>query len=519
MSKILHGLGALCYAVAHGPLHEHGDLPMASGVNLGFEPVPLNQSFHGVPLKVNGTVPDYLKGTLYRGAPGAWPDGWWLDGLITLNAFKFESGKVFFTMAWNEDEAYNHSAHGTPLSPILDVAPYPGAIPHNATASFPTGVAFREIDGHLVCSTGVSNVNRIDPKTLAPVEMPFAFEDDFARGVFLAPTHAVMTEDGHLLHHLTTGVQKGSGGTPGYIVTDVAPGTRSRKVLATIEHPKAASWSGKPSFMHQTMATLEYYIMLESVCYYPETVTPVGQVNWAGWESNLFATAHVRLVNRATGESLLYPLAYNVCGIHHVTAYKDPKDPNLIHFDTIQLFPSWIPCAAAFRGTAMSVITSGWAGVGYKMSKLLRITVPLDKPGTKLEPKVISPKLSGIEFPTIRPDRVGKYYTYLYSAWISSIGEPFYDALVKVNSQTGEYIQWKADGHYPGEPIFVKNPDGEAEDGGVVMTNVLDTKNKQTYLLLLDAETFEEIARVGPTPSLFPMASMGITLMMPQRPL
>ena len=50
------------------------------------------------------------RGTFYRGAPGAWPDGWWLDGLITLNAFKFDgAGGVTFTQDWCRDQVYNAS--------------------------------------------------------------------------------------------------------------------------------------------------------------------------------------------------------------------------------------------------------------------------------------------------------------------------------------------------------------------------------------------------------------------------
>lgn len=36
------------------------------------------------------------------------------------------------------------------------------------------------------------------------------------------------------------------------------------------------------------------------------------------------------------------------------------------------------------------------------------------------------------------------------------------------------------------------------------MTNILDSKKKQTYLLILNGNTMQEVARVGPTPHMIP---------------
>jgi len=499
MIKALCVVVAVQQAAAHGFNGGHGLL--ASPVNLGFETIPLNQSFKHVPLQVNGTVPAFMKGTLYRGAPGAWPDGWWLDGLLTIHGFKFEDGQVFYSMRWSEDEAYNHTVAGTPAAKPLDQPEYPGGLRHPHNTSFPTGVAFRKINGALVTSTGVSNVNHIDSDTLASVELPFTYDDDLG-APFLSPTHAAEV-DGYVLGHLVTGVQKGSGGTTGYVVTSIKPGTKTRDIITKIDNPGEASrGKGIPSFQHQPMATPDYYVMLEANCYYPDTVTNVGEVNWAGWKTDLFATAHVRVISRATGESLLYPLAFNIFAIHSINAHQDPETNSLI-LDTIQLFPSDLPCNLAFLGTKTQVLESGFAGYGYKMSKAFRLTMPLDKPGAKVEPRELL-NITGVEFPTIRGDRQGKPYTYAYSNYISGWGKPFYDTIVKFNVKDGSVMQWRVEGHYPGEPIFVADPAGTSEDDGVVITNVLDTVNKESYLLVLDAKTMVQKARVGPTPHHIP---------------
>ena len=58
-------------------------------------------------------------------------------------------------------------------------------------------------------------------------------------------------------------------------------------------------------------------------------------------------------------------------------------------------------------------------------------------------------------------------------------------------------MEWKQEGHYPGEPVFVARPDARAEqeDEGILMTVVLDAAANNSYLLLLDARDLSEIAR------------------------
>jgi len=499
-------LSLLAALAAGARAHEHflllGGNDEPNPAVLGYIPVPLDSSYSDVRLDVEGKVPSYLNGTLYRGAPGHWPDGWWLDGLITLNAFRFSQGSVSYSMQWSKDEAYNRTVAGTAPNPPAPMGPVPGAIPHPANSSWPTGVAFRQVQGQILGSTGISNANSFDAATLQPLEMPFVYSDDLG-APFLAPTHE-QTIDGHVVHHLVTGMQKGSGGVPSYVVYTIKPGTRTRDLVAKIEHPKESSpLAGYPSFQHMPLLTSEYYVMLEAPCYYPETVTSVGEVDWKGWGSNPLAGGHVRLVSRATGESIVYPLKSTVFAMHHINAFHDGN--NLI-IDTIQTFPWFVPCSEAFKGLDMDSYVDNWKkiGSGFAMSKLVRLTLPLDRPGATVAAQPLS-NVTGMEFPTISYDKLnGKPYRYAWGCWMSSAKAPYYDALLKLDVQTGASTSWKVDGHYPGEPIFVPSPEGKSEDDGVVMTNVLDTLKNQTYLVLLDGQTMKQIGRAGPTPHVIP---------------
>ncbi len=101
-----------------------------------------------------------------------------------------------------------------------------------------------------------------------------------------------------------------------------------------------------------------------------------------------------------------------------------------------------------------------------------------------------------MEFPRINYDQYnGKEYTYVYAG--GKINAPAYviDKLIKVHVQTGEVLEWHEAYCYPGEPVFVAAPQVHAEDDGVVLSVVLDARKQTSFLLVLDAHTFKEIAR------------------------
>jgi torulene dioxygenase len=91
-----------------------------------------------------------------------------------------------------------------------------------------------------------------------------------------------------------------------------------------------------------------------------------------------------------------------------------------------------------------------------------------------------------------------------------------WDSIVKHDLETGEAKTWIVHGHTPGEPIFVPKPSsagsvtvqsgldsgggqregsGSSEDQGVLLSVVLDGIKGKSYLLVLDAQTMEEVGR------------------------
>jgi carotenoid cleavage dioxygenase-like enzyme len=67
--------------------------------------------------------------------------------------------------------------------------------------------------------------------------------------------------------------------------------------------------------------------------------------------------------------------------------------------------------------------------------------------------------------------------------------------LAKVDVTDGSYRLWNEPGCYPSEPVFVRDPEGIAEDDGVALSVVLDSATGRSFMLVLDASTWQELAR------------------------
>ena len=76
-----------------------------------------------------------------------------------------------------------------------------------------------------------------------------------------------------------------------------------------------------------------------------------------------------------------------------------------------------------------------------------------------------------------------------------SVGN-FTNKLIKIDVKNRNSKVWTEKGCQPGEPVFVPRPDRvQEEDDGVVLSVVLDSDKGNSFLLVLDAKSFEEIAR------------------------
>jgi torulene dioxygenase len=102
--------------------------------------------------------------------------------------------------------------------------------------------------------------------------------------------------------------------------------------------------------------------------------------------------------------------------------------------------------------------------------------------------------MKSMELPTINPHYLTKRHRFSYGC-SDRLKSSFMDGLVKFDNVTKESIFWEEKGHTPGEAIFVADPNGMAEDDGVLLSVVLDGYVDRSYLLVLDARELKEVGR------------------------
>ena len=101
-----------------------------------------------------------------------------------------------------------------------------------------------------------------------------------------------------------------------------------------------------------------------------------------------------------------------------------------------------------------------------------------------------------VELPRINYQRCNTHpYEFVYGVGSSRSGN-FIDQLVKVNVKNGAVQVWHSPDCYPGEPVFVAAPDATDEDEGVILSIVLHMQNQNSFLLVLDAQSWDELAKV-----------------------
>ncbi|XP_070290774.1 carotenoid-cleaving dioxygenase, mitochondrial isoform X2 [Salvelinus sp. IW2-2015] len=100
----------------------------------------------------------------------------------------------------------------------------------------------------------------------------------------------------------------------------------------------------------------------------------------------------------------------------------------------------------------------------------------------------------GLEFPQINYSKFNtRAYRYFYGCGFRHLVG---DSLLKIDLEGKKVKVWYQKGLFPSEPVFVPSPDAVEEDDGVILSVVVTpTEDKSTFLLVLDAKTWEELGR------------------------
>jgi beta,beta-carotene 9',10'-dioxygenase len=427
-------------------------------------------------LPVAGELPRWLGGALVRVTPARLEVGGrrldhWFDGIAMLNRFGVADGRVSYKSRFIDSVAYRDSQEGEWR--------------HGGFATDPCRSLFKRVQSIFSPqATDNPNVNlaRIGERYIAMTETPMPIEFDAET----LETHGQLEYADKLKAHVTTAhphhdperdelvnYHAAFSRVSKYVLYGLPAGSSERRVIAELPVKE-------PSYMHAFGMSGRHLILAE----YPLRVNPL-KLAFSGkpfiqnytWRPDQPAVFQV--VDRETGALRgSYETDAFFC-FHHVNAFERDGGRelvvDLIAYDDPTIIDSLYLDADGPRGAIPS-------------TQLRRYVIDLDGGGVSWEKLADDVELPRIDYGR----RNTKPYRYVYA---SRSADAWFDQLVKVDVSDGTEKVWSAPGCHPGEPIFVREPGTEDEDAGVVLSVVLDAAAGRSSLLVLDARSFEELAR------------------------
>jgi beta,beta-carotene 9',10'-dioxygenase len=427
-------------------------------------------------LAVHGEVPTWLQGGLVRVTPAQMDFerrsvSHWFDGMAMLNRFGFHDGVVSYASAFLDTDA-RRKALAT------------GGAAISGFATDPCRSLFQRMQSVFSPDlTDNANVNlaRLGDEYIAMTEtpIPVRFDPDTLK--------TLGHDDGAQAWGQLTTAHPHHDPERGELLNFAAHlGRRSEyRVYArrtrTDGRTLATHSVTEPAYMHSFAITPRFVVLLEN----PLVVNPM-RLAFAGrafihnyrWKPELGVRVHA--FSRATGALHRSWTADPFFVFHTINAFDDGDE---LVVDLCAYEDASIIDALDLPG-----LRAGTASVPGAEPRRLRL--PLG--GGAVAMRALAD--TDLDLPRIDyRRRNGRDYRYIYGA--STGGAPFLKRLVKVDLADGAVRSWEAPHAWAGEPVFVPRPGGEAEDDGVVLSVVLDAAAGRSFLLVLDAAGFDEIAR------------------------
>lgn len=425
-------------------------------------------------LPVTGRLPSWLNGALVRVTPAKLEVGsrrldHWFDGLAMLNRFGFSEGRVSYKSRFIDSVAYRDAKEGEwrhggfATDPCRTLFKRVQSI-FSPDATDNPNVNLAQIGERYIAMTETPMPIEFDPQTLETIGQ-LDYADKLKAHVTTAHPHHDTERDELVNYHAYFSR------TSKYVLYGLPAGSSTRRVIAELPVKE-------PSYMHAFGMSGRHLILAE----YPLRVNPlkmafsgkpfIQNYSWRPQEGTKF-----QVVDRSTGALRgTYETDAFFC-FHHVNAFERGSELviDLVAYDD----PSVID--------ALYLDDEGPRGPLPAM-ELRRYVIDLDGGGVSVE------KLGeNVELPRIN---YGAHNTRPYRyAYFAGTGGEWFDHLAKIDMSDGARAEWSAPGCYPGEPVFVREPGAEAEDAGVVLSVVLDTAAGRSFLVALDAHSFEELAR------------------------
>ncbi len=463
------------------------DLKYNKAFQAGFGNSPGEYNLDSIPVK--GKIPDWLEGTLLRNGPGAFNLEkqnlrHWFDGLAMLHRFSFSKGNVSYANRFVKSKAVEHALKE-------------GKISYSEFATDPCRSMFKKMTAvfdQKITDSAKVNLTRFEDHFIALGETPIQYQFDpqtlETAGVFQyepdEPQH-VTTVHPHIdprsgfMYNLVTRFDRVSE----YRIMEIEPSGK-RRIAA--RHKVTF-----PSYIHSWGMSKNYFILVE----FPFVVYPLKLlfqlkpfIENFKWRPSRGTNFYV--FSRENGQLLEQFKTNAFFAFHHLNAWEREGEI-IIDINTYE-------DATVLEGFYLNRLKKEDHVLPF--GTMERFTLDMQNKNISRE------KLGNecIELARFNDDYyLEGGYKYVYGASINKeIKQPFYNQIVKLDIENKTSETWFNPGCYPGEPVFVKNPQGKNEDDGIVLSVVLDAEKGSSFLLILDASGFNELARAEvPHPILF----------------
>ncbi|MFJ6082463.1 carotenoid oxygenase family protein [Streptomyces sp. NPDC092369] len=470
------------------------------------------REYEDIALPVEGTLPPWLSGTLLRNGPARFEVGdrsfrHWFDGQAMIHRFHIAAGGGGGggVDAGAAGVSYTNRYLATPAR-TASLAN--GRISYGEFATDPCRSIFQRLFTLFSPppASGNTNVNivRFGERTLALTETPLPVEfdpdtletvgvrgyEDHLTGAPVTTAHPHLEPDaGHLVNYSIR-----FGRASRYLIH------RQRTDSAALREVVAEKQVARPSYMHSFAITPSYAVLVE----FPYRVNPLALLlsgrpfieNYR-WQPD--DPTRITLLSLTDGSVAGEFEAPAMFAFHHINAYEEEAaDAEVGTGGTVVLDLCAYPDPEIVQALYLDRLRAG-GPVPQALPTRLRVD--------RRTGRVTVTRLSDepLELPRIDYRRHnGRPYRYAYGVGSRDHGGgDFFDQLVKLDVSSGETLTWHEPGSYAGEPVFVAAPrvtaspvgKENAEDNGVILSVVLDSTAQSSYLLVLDATTFTELAR------------------------
>lgn len=296
-----------------------------------------------------------------------------------------------------------------------------------------------------------------------------------------------------------------------------------RVSAATGETTILAAFQGIPAYLHSFFLTNDYVI----ICVWNSHLDPSGFAKGSymaalkDFDDTIPSTWYIidRRQNNGQGLVATYECPAFFC-FHTINSWQEtsPDDPEKIDIVTEcvslkntdvmkKLSYDFLLSSSTVPGARPAPETKNNGGNGQTQIARFRLpSVPKSAPvrssaddgGKKAAGAAILESTScstlSPELPTLNPAYITLPHRYTYAV-VDRGYSTFFDGIMKFDSVTNETLIWSEHAQSPGEAIFVPDPNGSAEDDGILLTVVLDGMSGKSYLLVLGARDLTEVGR------------------------